>query len=377
MPTEPPPSASVASARCRPACHLARRLLGGLAAACIAFGPAVGPVMAADVASVRVERLADAPIITPETHPSIGKNIQGPSLIRVPEWIEDRLGRYYLYFADHKGSYIRLAYADSLLGPWSVHPAGSLQIGNSHFPSEPPPLDREELERAKARRAATYGGNRLPHSIEREFTAPHIASPDVHVDEANRRIVMYFHGLESFGRQVTRVALSRDGIDFRARPEVLGRTYLRVFLHEGATYGVAMPGQVYRSSAPDGLSAFETGPMLFNPDMRHCALLKRGDLLHVFWTQVGHVPERILLSTIDLSGPWKGWKETPPVEVLRPEREWEGADLPLEPSMRSVAYGPVNQLRDPAIFEEDGRVYLLYAVAGESGIAIAEVHLGD
>ena len=117
--------------------------------------------------------------------------------------------------------------------------------------------------------------------------------------------------------------------------------------------------------------------MLFNPDMRHCALLKRGDLLHVFWTQVGHAPERILLSTIDLSGPWDGWKETPPVEVLRPEREWEGADLPLEPSMRSVAYGPVNQLRDPAIFEEDGRVFLLYAVAGESGIAIAEVHLGD
>ncbi len=45
--------------------------------------------------------------------------------------------------------------------------------------------------------------------------------------------------------------------------------------------------------------------------------------------------------------------------------------------MRSVAYGHVNQLRDPAIYEEDGRVYLLYAVAGESGIAIAELHFED
>jgi hypothetical protein len=27
----------------------------------------------------------------------------------------------------------------------------------------------------------------------------------------------------------------------------------------------------------------------------------------------------------------------------------------------------------PAIFEENGRVYLFYAVAGESGIAIAEL----
>ena len=65
------------------------------------------------------------------------------------------------------------------------------------------------------------------------------------------------------------------------------------------------------------------------------------------------------------------------MEVLRPEHDWEGADEPLEPSIRSVAYGPVNQLRDPAIFEEDGQVFLLYAVAGEAGIAIAEVFLGD
>ncbi len=48
--------------------------------------------------------------------------------------------------------------------------------------------------------------------------------------------------------------------------------------------------------------------------------------------------------------------------------------MPVEPSIRSVAYGRVNQLRDPAINEEDGRVYLLYAVAGEAGIAISEVH---
>ena len=33
----------------------------------------------------------------------------------------------------------------------------------------------------------------------------------------------------------------------------------------------------------------------------------------------------------------------------------------------------MNQLRDPAIFEEGGRTYLLYAVAGEEGIALAEL----
>ena len=207
------------------------------------------------------------------------------------------------------------------------------------------------------------------------MTTPHIASPDVHIDPVNRRIMVYFHGLEGVDRQVTRAALPRDGIQFEARPEVLGRTYMRAFAHDGYTYAMSMPGQLYRSR--DGVSGFEEGPLLFNRDMRHAALLKRGETLFVFWTQVGHVPERILLSTIDISGDWTTWSESAPVEMLRPERDWEGADAPLEPSVRSTAYGHVNQLRDPAIFEEDGRTFLLYAVAGESGIAIAEVHIDD
>lgn len=339
----------------------------------LALALASAAVLAAEP-SVRVQRLLDRPIITPDLHPSIGKNIQGPSLIRVPDWVENPLGRYYLYFADHKGSYIRLAYADDLLGPWKIHAPGSLQIADSHFPSEPPPIpadvDAEETSGSSVP-GTSAARRKLPHSLIKEATAPHIASPDVHVDDANKRILMYFHGLDSFATQLTRVALSDDGIRFQARPEKLGRTYLRAFRHDGATYGIAMPGRVYRSA--DGLSGFQEGPLLFNPDMRHCALLRRGDALYVFWTQVGHAPERILLSTIDLSKPWTEWRETAPVEVMRPERPWEGADQPVEPSLRSVAYEPVNQLRDPAIFEEDGRAYLLYAVAGEAGIAIAEL----
>ena len=137
------------------------------------------------------------------------------------------------------------------------------------------------------------------------------------------------------------------------------------------TYALAMPEQFFRSK--DGLHGFEPGPVLFNPNMRHSAVLKRGNELLVFWTQVGEAPERILCSRIDISGDWRGWKESPPVEVLRPEHPWEGADAPLVPSVRSTAYRHVNQLRDPAIFAEDGQIYLLYAVAGESGIAIAEI----
>ncbi|MEZ4572814.1 MAG: hypothetical protein R2849_21345 [Thermomicrobiales bacterium] len=297
------------------------------------------------------------------------ENIQGPSLIRVPGWVEP-LGRYYLYFADHKGRYIRLAYANNLAGPWTVHGPGSLQLEQSHFPTEPLALSDDEFERH--RRRYEEAGRRLPHDLRMELTTPHIASPDVHVDKENRRIVMYFHGLQAPGRQVTRVATSTDGISFTAEPHiVVERSYLRAFEHRGTLYGMAMPGQLYRST--DGFAGFEEGPLIFNPNLRHFAMLKRGDVLHVFWTQVGDAPERILVSTIDLNQPFEAWTDRDAHEVLRPERPWEGADAPVEPSIRSVAYGLVNQLRDPAIYEEDGRVYLLYAFGGESGIGIAEL----
>jgi hypothetical protein len=320
---------------------------------------------------IRVTRLADGPIIGPELHPSIGVNIQGPSLIRAPDWIEARLGAYYLYFADHKGRYIRLAYADRLAGPWRVHPPGSLHLAQSGFLTTPPDVSAAELARFEARYRAR--GVTISHDVLSEITTPHIASPDVHIDADRRRIVMYFHGLEGVGRQVSRVAISRNGIDFTDRPEVIGGSYMRIFHHDGMIYALTMPGTLSRSA--DGLGGFETGPTLFNPNMRHAAVLKRDGGLWVFWTQVADAPERILLSRIALHGDWLGWRDEPPVEVLRPERPWEGAAAPNVPSVRSTAYGVVNQLRDPAIYEEEGVTYLLYAVGGESGIAIARVDL--
>jgi hypothetical protein len=325
------------------------------------------------VRAVRARRLVDRPIISPDLDPSIGVNIQGPSAIRVPEWIEGRLGEYYLYFADHKGSYIRLAYADQPIGPWTIHAPGSLRLEQSCFLTEPPAVTPEQLAQHQAR--LQQSGVKLSHDLLSEITTPHIASPDVHIDVPSRQIVMYFHGLESVGTQVTRVATSRNGIDFTAQPQVLGRSYMRVFRHGGLTYALAMPGLLYRSN--DGLHEFEPGPTLFNPQMRHSAVMQRDGELWVFWTQVGDVPERILLSRVDLSGDWWNWKDGPAYEVLRPERAWEGADAPLVPSIRSTAYGQVNQLRDPAILEDEGRLYLLYAVAGESGIAIAEILLDE
>ena len=320
----------------------------------------------------RVRRFDRNPIIRPHMDDRMGANVQGPSLIRVPDWLPDPLGRYYLYFADHKGSYIRLAYADTLPGPWRIHRPGSLQLAGSHFPVLPltPPLNETASDDARLPGRAPAGTPGIPPPQE-DATIAHIASPDVHVDHENRRIVMYFHGLVAFGTQRTRVAASANGIDFEAREELLGPSYFRVFRHAGATYALAMPGILLRSR--DGLSGFERGPSLFEGLQRHTALRKQGDRLQVFWTRVGDAPERIYCSVVDLSGPWEGWRAGDAVEVLRPETDWEGAALPLLPSYRGAISLEVNQLRDPAIHEEDGRVYMLYAVKGEAGIAIAEL----
>jgi len=319
-----------------------------------------------------VQRMGDGPIVGPGLHPSIGENIQGPSLIKAPDWLPGRLGEYYLYFADHKGAYIRLAYADALEGPWTIHPPGALQLAQTPFLQSPPDYSPQEMADYRRRLASLGVPPEVATRLEADALIPHIASPDVHVDETNRQIVMYYHGLEKFGDQVTRVAVSADGLNFASQPEALGRTYWRAFQREGFHYGLTMPGVFYRSASLFG--PFEEGPTLFPPTMRHSAVFLAEDILYVVWSNVGaDPPERLLLSAVDIRGEWTAWSVVSTVELMRPEREYEGAGLPLIASFRSVAPGPVNQLRDPAIYEENGRRFLLYSVAGESGIALAEL----
>lgn len=304
------------------------------------------------------------PIITPESHPSVGTNINGPSLIRVPDWVTDPLGRFYLYFADHKGSYIRLAYADEVTGPYTVYEPGSLHLNDSLFPTETP----QGIEIRSEIQAAGVAAE----GYDAHFT-PHIASPDVVVDPDTHTIWMAYHGLCDDGSQLTRIAESTDGLGFTAYAPLVAFPYLRVLPDrvDGRWLAMSMPGVWYRG---DDMRTWEPGAMVFGFDFRHCALLRRGSTVHVFWTRVGDAPEHILRSTIELDGDWSGWAPSEPESVLLPETPWEGADLPVEASQRGQVTSRVNQLRDPAIFEDDGRTWMLYTIAGESGIALAELH---
>lgn len=202
-------------------------------------------------------------------HPE--ENINGPSLVRVPGWVRQPLGRYYLYFAHHEGAHLRLAYADALEGPWRIHEPGVLHVRDTGWNPD------------------------------------HVASPDVLIDEERRQIRLYFHAPVTpvprssdpdyqekllQARQDSFVALSDDGLHFRVLPQSLGPSYFRVWRWRGCHY---------------------------------------------------------------------------------PECDYEGAGLPVAPSQRGAALGHEHAVRDPALYEEDGRLYLLYSVAGERGIAMARL----
>jgi hypothetical protein len=310
---------------------------------------------------VRVQRLPGNPIITPESSPTIGGNINGPSLLRVPDWVESPLGRYYLYFGHHQGAYIRMAYADELSGPWTVYEPGVLQLDDTPYQA-------------------------------------HIASPDVHVDHERRCFFMYYHGcgprttLRHPGGQAGSYAESRDGILFASHPDNCGPPYMRVFEWDGWFYAIrgGGPRVIWRCRERDGLfapgpsldvagetftdmttydkSAADAGPVY---RMRHVAVHRRVARLEVYVSNVGDCPERIRRTTVDLNRPWTEWRGSPFEEVLQPETDYEGVNEPTVASEGGASHEPVHQVRDPYVYEEGQELYLVYTIAGEKGLAIA------
>jgi hypothetical protein len=102
-------------------------------------------------------------------------------------------------------------------------------------------------------------------------------------------------------------------------------------------------------------------------------VLLRKDTLYVFYSRIGDMPERILMSKIQLTDNWNTWTPGEPITVLEPMLDYEGVNMPLVKSLVGPSKNPVRELRDPAIFEDDGKTYLLYSVFGELGIAVAEI----
>jgi len=349
----------------------------------------------------RHEPLITSALFTEAGAPSTeGFNINGPSVIRIPAWLKKSGdvahpdANFYMYFASHVGQYIRMAWAKELAGPWTLYGTGR-QIESGQ---------RGVLDLGAE--ASLCIGNGLT-------IAGHAASPDVHVDEDQKQIVLYFHGPVFHEKkrlgQCTLVATSENGLNFNPpdragessrgiRPVVLGSSYFRVFRCRGRTYAVASRAQLYKAPGTVGEScwqvpdSFHHDTMLWEPRrdplvmpplveksgkemlIRHAGVHVQGSRLNLFYSRIGDQPECVMHSQIDITSEnWNDWSAISPASsVLVPEYQWEGTDLPLKPSESGWGIG-VRELRDPYVFEDAGKLFLFYCGRGEEAIGMAEL----
>ncbi len=341
----------------------------------------------------------DQPIITKELFQSAGvhnekdgANINGPSVIRIPDWIPaskraNPKAVYYMYFAHHQGEFIRLAWAENVEGPWSLYKV-----------SDSLPLEEKGVLSLGVADKIEIGNGILIRN--------HIASPDVIVDEKNQRIVMYFHGPTNYKEekngQKTFVATAPWGLDFNGRiePVVICEAYARVFEFQGNLYAQVGEG-FYRAPSLQNPwetpAGFDFGNQLWtknnedtfedywakdpsiqgreNVNKRHSAVWVSGEKLHMLYSRRRDLPERILYTCFDLRKDFSEWKpEGPFYEILQSEFDWEGGNIPAVESKGSSMNCCVHELRDPCIFKDiDGSMYLFYTGQGEDAVGVASL----
>jgi len=345
-------------------------------------------------------------------------NLNGASCIRLPADFPSgqrvhSSAEYYLYFADHSGTYIRMAWAADLEGPWTGY-----RMDQGTYASG----DRGVLD------LGSDGSIDLgTYSVE-----DHIASPQVLIERDDSdpqnpdfQFVMYYHGRRddpSTGAQRTFVATSSDGLNFNqpsggdsragqaghgTRDFSHGDSYFRVFEEGGRYYAFSNTGDLFAvdENSPNDLlsSSWTKGPQPFINETesrgwigwedppnsqtigdlrpRHFGVLKRDGVLYTFLTNKASSPERIIVSTFDFgelpsgtNDSWLDWKgDFPSQELIEPEEDWEGGDQPLGISRLGSA-DDVRQLRDPGILEDiDGRTYMFYSGEGEEAIGVAQL----
>jgi len=207
---------------------------------------------------------------------SLWDDINGPSIIRVPEWLSDAekinpAAHYYMYFADHRDDSIRLAWSESLTSEWHLFNYGSAPsqawgVGGNNTGSETPGNGVLDLDLGSGGIVINddhidIGGG--VGGADLFAVGNHLASPDVLIDDVNQRIVMYFHGPnqgDGPSGQQTFVATSSNGLNFNLPSEggqagqgirevIPGSFYFRTFEVSGSTFAYSNKAELYRAPA--------------------------------------------------------------------------------------------------------------------------------
>lgn len=190
-----------------------------------------------------------------------------PSVIRLPNWLAaadraDPSANYYMYYGNHTGDYIKLKWAASIGGTWTDY----------------------DIDAGTINGVFDVGGNDPTRD-----DYDHISAPDVIVDDANQRFVMYFHGDRDSSSPAPTVherfvATSATGLNFNdpvsgngepghgpvevtvltdeglTRDVWIGDDYMKVFEKNGRFYGVGKRGIINAAPATGNIWAQPTGP---------------------------------------------------------------------------------------------------------------------
>ena len=221
--------------------------------------------------------------------------------------------------------------------------------------------------------------------------ADHVSSPHVVVDESANELVMWFHcGREASnqtswyatcdGLDLTSWSMPASAVDTFDDEATSSATYVRPMQLANKTWvAIGSTGVLWVSSSDDGRGGWTRvlDPNWKTPNwtpenmQRHYCQLVIGDTMHVFYTRLNDVPERIMATHLNLRDRY--WVQAPGVEIIRALYAWEGADLEPTAHGGGGAGSRVNALRDPHLVHDSGRFWLTYAYAGEYGIGIVDV----
>lgn len=299
----------------------------------------------------KISILIDEKLFNEIDIPLDGININGPSLIKTPNFIKNPLGKYYLYFAHHKGKYIRMAYSNNITGPYTLYKNGVLHLNN--IPG--------------------YG---------------HLASPDVHIE--NGIILMFYHCPYKNGKtsQSTFYAYSNDGLNFISKTKNIIWPYFRRFRFKNNNYGLAMKyGKPCKTITPQlmnngcnsaivvykKINGIYTEISEILPFTRHTCVLVINMVIYVFFSSVTDNPEHIKVGELIINEKNNECSITNIKTIIEPELYYEHHNSEFIKSDYGGTNNFVRQLRDPYVFNDDKDTYILYTVCGEKGIAIAKI----
>lgn len=278
-------------------------------------------------------------------NPHDGSNINGPSLIKVPDFIKNPLGKYYLYFGHHEGTFIRMAYSDDVTANYKIYEGGVLNLSQ----------------------------------LNKNFNKPnHLASPDVIINNENKTIIMYFHCPynNKLTSQSTFYATSFDGLTFNVHNENILYPYFRYFTHDNEKYGLAM-NKIGNSSYTSVMKRnfitdkFEEICQIL-PNSRHTCVTTTNKKVFICYSTVGDCPEHICMCELEIDNNFIRTKNN--FSLILPELQYEHSNKKPTKSEYGISRETVCQLRDPFVYVENDIAYILYTISGERGIAIAIIY---